>query len=44
MSTKEFLKSVDTIFDDAAKLLKLPYGLANKIKPVSYTHLRAHET
>ena len=38
MSTKEFLKSVDTIFDDAAKLLKLPYGLANKIKLANSTY------
>ena len=37
MSTKEFLKSVDTIFDDAANLLKLPYGLANKIKLANST-------
>ena len=38
MSTKEFLKSVDTIFDDAAKLLKLPYGLAKKIKLANSTY------
>ena len=38
MSTKEFFKSVDTIFDHAAKLLKLPDGLANKIKLANSTY------
>ena len=38
MSTKEFLESVDKIFDDAAKILDLPYGLANKIKLANSTY------
>ena len=38
MSTLEFLKSVDTVFDEAAKILNLPYGLANKIKLANSTY------
>ncbi len=38
MSTREFLESVDKIFDDAAKILNLPYGLANKIKLANSTY------
>lgn len=38
MSTLEFLKSVDTVFDEAANILNLPYGLANKIKLANSTY------
>ncbi len=31
-STQGFLKSVDTVFDNAAKILKLPEGLATQIE------------
>ena len=37
-STQGFLKSVDTVFDNAAKILKLPEGLANQIKLANATY------
>ena len=37
-STHGFLKSVDTVFDNAAKILKLPEGLANQIKLANATY------
>ena len=37
-STQGFLKSVDTVFDNAAKILKLPEGLATQIKLANATY------
>ena len=38
MSGKEFLKSVDQVFDNAAKVLKLSASLSNQIKSPNATY------
>ena len=38
MSSGNFLKSVDSTFDNAAKLLGLSYGMANQIKSANATY------
>ena len=38
MSSGDFLKSVDSTFDNAAKLLGLSYGMANQIKSANATY------
>ncbi len=38
MSGKEFLESVDKVFDNAAKVLKLSASLSNQIKSPNSTY------